>query len=357
MKNTLFNKSIIVLVFVFFNLNSESTFNECKLDGIYGKFDSRFCMAINALAREAKRTEIEFEVASFSELGSESENIVSVIASPRNKFCFYGPPGNGKTSAAKKIAQKLGAVLKSYSGAGIVKEYTGSGAHKIEDIFEEAKKLVDDGLKVVVFVDEINVIADTSDTEYRSEHNAALKALILELDKIKDNPRIIFICATNNFEKLSPEFKDRMNISLEVKNPDRALRRECLEDYSNKHRIGLGSIRKNSKSNLIEDLEKRKKQLLDKYAKKTDGVSIRQLENFVETLAIMQQEQEITEQDCDKLTPKPIKSSGESNWTLANVCTVISTTVGVLTLGFVTLGGKGASTNVQQKGNTNAKPA
>ncbi len=184
----------------------------------------------------------------------------------KNRIILYGPPGNGKTTVARKIAQESGSELFEAAGADIVQRYFGDGARNIDNLFSDALEHVERECNTaIIFIDEIDAIAKT-DGENREEHLAAIQKLWTELDKIKKDPRLTFICATNNFNKLNNAFLGRFgNNKVEISNPDDATRREVLSYYA--------------KINTGNDFNKK---LLDKLVDKTKDLSIRDLEDLVE---------------------------------------------------------------------------
>ena len=211
------------------------------IEGLVGKQPAKICWLIQRLKRE--------------ELGE-----VGI----KNRFIFYGPPGNGKTTLVHKIAALTDSELMALDGPSIVESYVGRGARNIKNFFADVQERVEKtGKRVIAFIDEIDAIAANNKTEFRSEHESALQQLWLELDKCKHNQQVFVFFATNHFKKLSKTFLDRFGGNvIEIANPDRQTRRQVLEHYFSKAHIPLESG------------------LLDELVKKTDSLSIRCLEDF-----------------------------------------------------------------------------
>jgi len=220
----------------------------------------------------------------------------------KNRMILYGPPGNGKTTVIRKIAEESGSQIFELSGPSIVHKYIGTGAQNIIDIFQQA----DDHVRrehtcAIIFIDEIDALANTRG-EGREEHMAAAQQLWIELDKIKTKPQIIFFGATNKYNNIDNTFLDRFGSNkIEIKLPDKKTREDVLIFY--KHRF-TGT-----------DWDPT---LLEKMVKKTDGLNIRNIEDLVDA-AHMQAEldnnNEITEElllEC--LREIKLKAQEELSW-------------------------------------------
>jgi hypothetical protein len=151
-----------------------------------------------------------------------------------NRILFHGTPGNGKTTYAKKLAQLTNRKLIDFSAASIVEAYPGKGVQKIITLVGEVENIVRaTGRGVIIFVDEIEVLASNTETEFRAEHKSTLAQLWTTLDKYELNNDILFVFATNNIKKISRTFLDRFvqeNV-IEITKPDDTNRREMIVDF------------------------------------------------------------------------------------------------------------------------------
>jgi len=183
-----------------------------------------------------------------------------------NRLLLYGPPGNGKSTYARKIAEIINASYREISGPSIVNTYQGSGADNINKIFCEAISENDIMQRnVVIFIDEVDSIA--SKNTKRVDNKAAVQALWLNLDKIKNNPSIFVIIATNEFKKLHPTLLDRFGDNIiEIQNPDVQMRKEVIDFFAQKFQLNPDKIK-------INDL-----------VKKMNGFSIRAIEDALRSI-------------------------------------------------------------------------
>lgn len=328
-------QKFLILFFLFFNIFSNQN-SFLKIEGLLGEFSKELVYAIKGLEKRTKLFDFNCKIISAQneqdfkleqkliqkkvEFCKKNQDIISGQdyiwkSIERNRFLFYGPPGNGKTTLVKKIAEIIGAELIHVSGASIVNKYVGSGAACIRTIFETAfNKSVTEKKVVLIFIDEVDVILSESSSEFRTEHDAATKELLTQLDQYKNNPYIIFAGATNEFDKLNAAFKDRMTYSFEIKNPTKEVRKEVLDYYFKKENFQFLELFKTKdcvRPELVEGYERKRKNLLEKIAKKTNGVSIRSLEQFVQKVTLFAEHEQLAEKSIMSLVPKPIEAKKE----------------------------------------------
>lgn len=109
----------------------------------------------------------------------------------RNRFLFYGPPGNGKTSSAAAMAHALGVQAFCVSIPQLVGSHLGETGKNLSQLFDNIR----DGMAVVF--DEIDAIGTRRGQGEQScdkEMNATINCLLMLLDRNKSG----LIMATTN---------------------------------------------------------------------------------------------------------------------------------------------------------------
>jgi SpoVK/Ycf46/Vps4 family AAA+-type ATPase len=189
-----------------------------------------------------------------------------------NRYILKGPPGNGKSTLIRKIAQESGSQLFELPGPNIVKKNVGDGPDNINAIFNAAiSHIMDKKQTAIIMIDEIDAIGTEYKEDWHSEHKASLQALWLNLDTYKKDPRIILMSATNCFEKLNKAFIDRFgNNVFEIKNPDIKVRVYAIDFFTKKNQVNFNWSM----------------QQWSELAKKTEGLSMRSIEDFIDAVFI-----------------------------------------------------------------------
>ncbi|MDD2427578.1 MAG: ATP-dependent zinc metalloprotease FtsH, partial [Eubacteriales bacterium] len=145
---------------------------------------------------------------------------------------LVGPPGTGKTMLAKALAGEANVPFFSISGSEFVQMFVGLGAHKVRDLFKQAKEKA----PCIVFIDEIDAIGQSRGGKLsgNDEREQTLNQLLTEMDGFEDNTGVVILAATNRPESLDPallrpgRFDRRVNVEL----PDLKGREDILKVHA-----------------------------------------------------------------------------------------------------------------------------
>lgn len=133
---------------------------------------------------------------------------------PSKTALFTGPPGVGKTLAARWLARELGRPLLVLDLAAVMSSYLGRTGSNLRHVLDYAK-----GIDCVLLLDELDAIAKRRDD---SGEIGELKRLVTVLiQEIDDWPATgLLVAATNHPELLDPAIWRRFDLVLEFLLPD-----------------------------------------------------------------------------------------------------------------------------------------
>lgn len=195
---------------------------------------------------------------------------------------FYGPPGTGKTLLARALANEINASFIYASGSEFIEKFVGVGAGRIRSLFERAAKRI----PCIIFIDEIDAIGITRNTDNNSERDQTLNQMLIELDGFRQYEGIVVVGATNRIDML-----------------DKALLRPGRFD----RQIYIGAPSAKSREKILHYHLKNKPVSpnidLTKLANRTGGLSGAHLANIVNEaalLAIKKAKDRISENELDE---------------------------------------------------------
>lgn len=184
----------------------------CQVEGMFGTQPQAICNMI-ALFNNYQKTMVRIEEGSL-------------------RMILHGPPGNGKSMLAKKIADETNSKFLPHSASSIVDPFQGSGAKKIKEMFTEAKQYTDKDQPVVLFIDEIDCIGSKKIDSKHHDSQMSLKELIQEISNSGFNRNLLIIGATNKIECLDKTLESRFDKEkvVELNNPDLNQRKDIIQN-------------------------------------------------------------------------------------------------------------------------------
>src|SRR4051812_43528544 len=151
------------------------------------------------------------DVAGLDEAKEELQEIVDFLRDParfasigarvRKGTLFHGPPGIGKTLAAKAVANESGARFYAQSASAFVEMFAGLGAARIRKLFDEARR----NAPSIVFIDELDAVGQArSGHSFNREQDQTLNQLLVELDGFGPRDQVVVMGASNRLQDLDP---------------------------------------------------------------------------------------------------------------------------------------------------------
>ncbi|WP_367872979.1 AAA family ATPase [Luteolibacter sp. Populi] len=194
--------------------------------------DSRFQLLRTeehpALAHEPIYEESAQKV--LSRLVEERKNVGRLLEAglePTRTALFTGPPGVGKTMAAKWMARELGKPLLVLDLAAVMSSYLGRTGSNLRHVLDYAKSI-----DCILLLDELDAIAKRrDDTGEIGELKRLVTVLLQQLDDWP--PSGLLLAATNHSELLDPavwrRFEEVVEFSLPERNAVKAFAGDLLK--------------------------------------------------------------------------------------------------------------------------------
>lgn len=143
---------------------------------------------------------------------------------------FVGPPGNGKSLAAKALSNEAGVNYMDVDGQMFRTKWYGESGHNIHGFYEELRK----NQPCVAFLDEADAIfrARSEDSPFTSDD---LNVHLREITKLaEDNAQVYLVAATNRPELIDPAILRRFRTKIEFTNLDSVERCQAVFDIHSK---------------------------------------------------------------------------------------------------------------------------
>lgn len=141
---------------------------------------------------------------------------------PTRTVLISGPPGVGKTLAAKALAQRLALPLVALDLATVVSSFLGNSGRNIRAVLDYGKSG-----PCVLLLDEFDALAKRRDDDTDiGELKRIVNVILVELDRWPDTS--LLVAATNHAHLLDEAVDRRFDRHLVLELPDRRQRREIL---------------------------------------------------------------------------------------------------------------------------------
>ncbi|XP_007572723.1 pachytene checkpoint protein 2 homolog [Poecilia formosa] len=176
------------------------------------------------------------------------KNVDSNLISWNRVVLLHGPPGTGKTSLCKALAQKLSIRLSNRYTYGqfveinshsLFSKWFSESGKLVTKMFQQIQLLIDDkDTLVFVLIDEVeSLTAARKACQAGTEPSDAIRvvnAVLTQLDQVKRYPNVVILTTSNVTEKIDLAFVDRADIKQYIGPPSEKgiynIYLSCLEE-------------------------------------------------------------------------------------------------------------------------------
>lgn len=169
---------------------------------------------------------------------AEEQHRVELLRSygvePRHRILLAGPPGNGKTSLAEAIANKLMVPLFTVRYEGVVGSFLGETSQRLHQLFDYVSTR-----RCVLFFDEFDAIGkERGDVHETGEIKRVVSSLLLQMDALPSH--VTVVVASNHPELLDRAVWRRFQLRLELPPPTQKMAEEWFRKLADRLDAPMG---------------------------------------------------------------------------------------------------------------------
>ncbi|WP_372165317.1 AAA family ATPase [Xanthomonas euvesicatoria] len=153
-----------------------------------------------------------------------------------SRLLMHGPPGCGKSLAARVLASRMDLPLLTVRCDALVSSLLGQTGRNLREVFDYAKKHA-----CILFLDEFDALAKArSHAGEVGELQRVVIALLQNLDSLPDET--IVVAATNHQELLDPAVWRRFSVLLPMAQPALEQRKQLWTLYLKRYELSQGDL-------------------------------------------------------------------------------------------------------------------
>lgn len=126
---------------------------------------------------------------------------------PPRGILLHGPPGCGKSTIGRAIANETGAFFLLINGPEIMSAMAGESEKNLRQAFEKADEEAQQSGCAIIFIDEIDVIGGSRENSRGEVEKRVVSQLLTLMDGIKPRSNVLVLAATNRPNSLDPSLR------------------------------------------------------------------------------------------------------------------------------------------------------
>jgi transitional endoplasmic reticulum ATPase len=149
---------------------------------------------------------------------------------PPTGILLKGPPGTGKTTIARVLANEAKCRFFSITPADINQMYVGESEKRVRDLFARARTHAPS----IIFIDELDALLPERAGGIAIHSDKVVNQFLQEMDGMRPNNRVFIVGATNRPDMLDPALRrgGRLSREIEIPLPNRDARIELLKLFT-----------------------------------------------------------------------------------------------------------------------------
>ncbi len=146
---------------------------------------------------------------------------------PPTGILLKGPPGTGKTTIARILANEAKCSFFSITPADVQQMYVGESEKRVRDLFLKARQTAPS----IIFIDEIDALLANRQGGVAIHSDKIVNQFLQEMDGLTSNNRVFVVGATNRPDMLDPAVRrgGRLSREIEIPLPDLDARKALFE--------------------------------------------------------------------------------------------------------------------------------
>jgi len=168
---------------------------------------------------------ITMDIQEFINILNHADSFADKGIKIHRSVLLFGPPGTGKTQAAKYIASQTNLPLVTVRIDGLVSSYLGNTSKNIRALFDFVEKT-----PCILFLDEFDAIAKMrDDANELGELKRVVNTLLQNIDSIES--KVPVIAATNHEHLLDSAVWRRFDYKIKIDLPDSDQREHLIKEF------------------------------------------------------------------------------------------------------------------------------